>query len=177
MVMGTPKDHAYAVTVTWTGDQGSGTSAYRAYARQHEIAALGKPAIPASSDPAFRGDPVRYNPEELLVASLSSCHMLWYLHLCSVNGVVVTAYEDCAEGFMHEQPGGEGRFTEVVLQPEIVLAAGSDLERAQALHEEANAKCFIANSVNFPIRHEPVIRIAPAAPEGARAVANETASE
>ena len=177
MVMGKPKDHAYAVTITWTGDKGTGTSAYRAYARQHEVTALGKPAIPASSDPAFRGDPARYNPEELLVASLSSCHMLWYLHLCSVNGVVVTAYEDCAEGFMHEQPGGEGRFTEVVLQPEIVLAPGSDVERARALHEEANAKCFIANSVNFPVRHEPVIRTASATMGEARKAAKEATPE
>ncbi len=103
--------------------------------------------------------------------------MLWYLHLCSVNGVVVTAYEDCAEGFMHEQPGGEGRFTEVVLQPEIVLAPGSDIERARTLHEEANAKCFIANSVNFPVRHEPVIRTAPSAPKEAREAASEKTSE
>ncbi len=177
MVIETPKDHAYTVTITWTGDKGSGTSAYRAYARQHEITALGKPAISASSDPAFRGDPARYNPEELLVASLSACHMLWYLHLCSVNGVVVTAYEDCADGFMHEQPGGEGKFTEVVLQPEIVLAPGSDVERAHALHEEANAKCFIANSVNFPVRHEPVIRIAAKAQSAAQESASEVTPE
>lgn len=160
MVLSPSRDHAYTVTITWTGNGGTGTSAYRAYARQHEIRAAGKPLIPASSDPAFRGDPKRYNPEELLVASLSSCHMLWYLHLCATNGVVVTAYEDCAEGVMVEQPGGEGRFTEVVLSPEIELAPGSDLERAQALHAEAHAKCFIANSVNFPVRHEPVVRIA-----------------
>jgi len=160
MVTGSPKDHAYAVTITWTGNRGTGTSAYRAYDRRHEIAAVQKPAIPASSDPAFRGDGKRYNPEELLVAALSSCHMLWYLHLCAMNGVVVMSYEDCAEGMMQEQPGGAGQFTEVVLQPEIVLAPGADLGRAHALHEEANAHCFIANSVNFPIRHEPLIRVA-----------------
>lgn len=160
MVVSAPRDHAYTVTVTWTGNNGSGTSAYRVYARRHEIKAVGKPAIPASSDPAFRGDASRYNPEELLVASLSSCHMLWYLHLCATNGVVVTSYEDCAEGVMVEQPGGEGRFTEVVLAPEIVLAPGSDIGRARALHAEAHAKCFVANSVNFPVRHEPVLRVA-----------------
>ena len=160
MPIETPKDHAYAVTVTWTGNKGTGTSAYRAFGRQHKITAVGKPEIEASSDLAFRGDATRYNPEELLIASLSSCHMLWYLHLCAVNGLVVTAYEDCAEGVMVEQPGGEGRFTEVVLVPEITLAPGSDLDRAHALHAEAHAKCFIANSVNFPIRHEPVIRVA-----------------
>ena len=159
-MVASPKDHAYTVTITWTGDRGTGTSAYRAYDRRHEITALGKPAVPASSDPAFLGDARRYNPEELLVASLSSCHMLWYLHLCAVNGVAVTAYEDCAEGVMREQPGGDGQFIEVILAPEVTLAPGTDLERAHALHAEANAKCFIANSVNFPVRHEPVIRVA-----------------
>ena len=159
MAISAPIDHAYTVTVTWTGNNGSGTSAYRSYARRHEIKAVGKPAIPASSDPAFRGDASRYNPEELLVASLSSCHMLWYLHLCAVSGVVVTSYEDCAEGVMVEQPGGGGRFTEVVLAPEIVLAPGSDVDRARALHAEAHAKCYVAKSVNFPVRHEPVIRV------------------
>ena len=151
------KDHAYTVTVTWTGNSGAGTAGYRAYARAHEVVVHGKPPIPASSDPAFRGDPSRYNPEEMLVAALSSCHMLWYLHLCSVAGIVVTAYQDVAEGVMIEQPDGGGRFTEVVLQPEVIVAAGSDLERARALHAEAHKKCFIACSVNFPVRHEPVL--------------------
>ncbi len=160
MAIQAPNDHAYAITVTWTGDRGTGTSAYRAFDRHHNIAALSKPPIPGSSDPSFHGDANRWNPEEMLVVSLSSCHMLWYLHLCAVNGVVVTEYEDCAEGVMVTQPGGEGRFREVVLAPEVTLAPGSDLARARALHEEANAKCFIANSVNFPVRHEPVIRVA-----------------
>lgn len=160
MAISAPQEHAYSLTITWKGDRGSGTSAYRAYDRRHEIAALRKPPIPASSDPAFLGDPTRYNPEELLVASLSSCHMLWYLHLCSINGIVVTAYEDCAEGVMVEQPDGRGRFSEVVLAPEVTIAPGSDVNRAHALHAEANAKCFIANSVNFTVRHEPVIRVA-----------------
>ncbi len=155
------RDHAYTVTVTWTGNTGSGTGSYRGYKRTHEIGGLGKPAILGSSDPAFRGDPARYNPEDLLVASLSACHMLWFLHLCSVGGVVVEAYEDIAEGHMVEQPDGSGAFDEVVLQPEITLAPGTDPERAQALYAEAHAKCFIANSVNFPLRHEPVIRVAP----------------
>ena len=152
------KDHAYIVTVTWTGNTGAGTRDHRSYKRTHEISAHGKPVLPGSSDPAFRGDPARYNPEDLLVASLSACHMLWYLHLCSVSGVVVEAYEDIAEGHMVEQPGGEGAFEEVVLQPEITLAPGTDVDRARALHAEAHAKCFIANSVNFPVRHEPVFR-------------------
>ncbi len=150
--------HTYTVTITWTGNTGSGTSSYRGYERSHEVGTLGKPVIPASSDPAFRGDPKRYNPEELLVASLSSCHMLWYLHLATVNDVIVVSYQDIAEGVMTEQPDGGGAFTEVVLCPEIVLAPGSDLARAHNLHRLAHAKCFIANSVNFPVRHEPVHR-------------------
>ena len=153
------RDHAYVVTINWTGNRGSGTSAYRAYARAHEIAAQGKPPIPASSDPAFQGDRTRYNPEELLVASLSSCHMLWYLHLCSAEGILVQAYEDIAEGVMTERPDGGGGFVEVVLAPEITLSPGSDVDRARALHADAHRKCFIANSVNFPVRHEPVFHV------------------
>ena len=156
------RDHSYTVTVTWSGNTGTGTSAYRAYDWAHEISALGKPDIHASSDPAFRGDPKRYNPEELLVASLSSCHMLWYLHLATSHGLVVRAYEDIAEGVMVEQPGGGGAFTEVVLSPEITVAPGTDLDRARALHADAHAKCFIANSVNFPVRHEPIFNVAAA---------------
>ncbi len=156
--MESDREHAYVVTVKWTGNRGSGTSAYRAYARAHDIEAPGKPPIPASSDPAFRGDRARYNPEELLVASLSSCHMLWYLHLCSAEGILVQAYEDIAEGVMAERPDG-GAFVEVVLAPEITLSPGSDVERARALHADAHRKCFIANSVNFPVRHEPVFHV------------------
>lgn len=155
-----PKSHSYAVTTTWTGNRGTGTSAYRAYDRAHEIAIPGKPVLPASSDPAFRGDPARYNPEDLLVASLSSCHMLWYLHLCAADGVVVLEYRDTAEGVMVERPDGGGAFREVVLRPEITLAPGADPERARALHAHARTKCFIANSVNFPVRHESVLHVA-----------------
>ena len=151
-----PRDHAYTVTVTWTGNTGQGTAAYQAYQRAHDIEIPGKPPIPGSSDPAFRGDPARYNPEEMLVASLSSCHMLWYLHLCSAEGIAVQGYQDVAEGVMIEDADGGGRFTEVVLQPEITVPAGTDLEQARALHEGAHRRCFIANSVNFPVRCEPV---------------------
>ena len=158
MTIEEPPDHTYTVTVTWTGNTGVGTAHYRGYDRAHEIAVHGKPGILGSSDPAFRGDPSRYNPEEMLVASLSCCHMLWYLHLCSAEGIAVQTYQDIAEGVMVEEPGGGGRFTEVVLQPEITLARGVDVERARALHAEANRKCFIANSMNFPVRHDPVFR-------------------
>lgn len=156
MSIETPTDHTYAVTVTWTGNAGTGTSSYRGYERAHEIGVPGKPVIPGSSDPAFRGDAARYNPEETLVASLSACHMLWYLHLCAAAGVIVLGYQDVAEGVMIERPDGGGCFKEVVLQPEVRVAAGTDLGVAKGLHASAHVKCFIANSVNFPIRCEPV---------------------
>jgi organic hydroperoxide reductase OsmC/OhrA len=150
------KQHHYAVTVTWTGNQGTGTSAYRAYSRDHLIEAGNKPAIAGSSDPSFRGDVARWNPEELLLASLSACHKLWYLGLCAGAGVVVTDYQDAAEGWMLEHPGGEGQFTRVLLRPTIALAAGADVEKARHLHHDAHEKCFIARSVNFPVEVEPV---------------------
>lgn len=156
----TAKKHNYATTVRWTGNLGTGTSDYRAYSRDHEIGAAGKPPVPASSDPAFSGDPRRYNPEDLLVASLSGCHMLWYLHLCAVNRVVVLGYEDNAAGTMEEAAGGGGRFVEVTLRPTITVTAGSDLDTARRLHHDAHEKCFIANSVNFPVRIEPEFRTA-----------------
>jgi len=159
MTIEPPRDHAYVVTITWTGNRGTGTSGYRAYARAHEVTVAGKPPVPFSSDPAFQGDRERYNPEEMLVASLSSCHMLWYLHLCSAEGIVVQAYEDIAEGVMTESRDGGGAFTEVVLAPEITLSPGANLDRARALHVEAHRKCFIANSVNFPVLHEPVFHV------------------
>lgn len=153
-------DHTYSVTVTWTGNTGPGTTGYRSYDRAHAIGAGGKPDIPGSADPAFRGDRGRWNPEEQLVGSLSACHMLWYLHLCSEAGIAVQAYQDVAEGVMQQRPDGSGQFVEVVLQPEITVPPGTDLERARALHGAANTMCFIANSVNFPIRHEPVFLVA-----------------
>lgn len=151
------KTHAYEAEVIWTGNQGSGTSGYKAYSRDHVIRAGSKPEIPGSSDPAFRGDPARYNPEDMLVASLSACHMLWYLHLCMANKIVVEDYRDHAVGVMVETADGGGHFESVTLRPRIIIAAGGDLELAERLHQEAHAKCFIANSVNFPVRHEALI--------------------
>jgi len=152
--------HRYVVTVEWTGNTGTGTSAYRAYERCHEISdgSGTRPPIPGSSDPLFRGDPTRWNPEQLLVASLSACHKLWYLHLCADAGIVVTQYVDCAEGEMVEDATGGGRFTRVVLRPAVTLAPGSDVERARSLHALAHERCFIASSVNFPVEHEPSFR-------------------
>jgi organic hydroperoxide reductase OsmC/OhrA len=154
------KKHRYRVDLTWTGDRGTGTSGYTAYERSHEMRAGSKPALPGSSDPSFRGDPARWNPEELLVASLSACHQLWYLHLCAVNGVIVKAYEDTAEGVMVETPDGAGQFESVTLRPRVTIASGSDPEKAQELHHEAHAKCFIARSMNFPVGHEPSVTVA-----------------
>lgn len=148
-------EHNYKTTVTWTGNEGKGTADYRGYQRSHTITVDGKPEIPASSDPSFRGNKAKYNPEELLVASLSSCHMLWYLHLCSVNGVTVVEYTDHAIGIMVETVDGGGYFKEVTLYPNVIVSDASMMEKANKLHHEANKMCFIANSVNFPVKHMP----------------------
>lgn len=150
------KHHHYPVHMKWTGNTGTGTRDYRGYERAHEYSAHGKPVIPGSSDPAFRGDAARYNPEELLVMSLSSCHMLWFLHLAAMAGVVVTAYEDDASGTMVETADTGGHFVEVVLRPKVVFENEGDRARAAELHERAHHLCFVANSVNFPVRCEPV---------------------
>ena len=153
------KTHQYRTTLRWTGNPGKGTIDYRAYSRNYEIDGERKTAaISGSSDPHFRGDATRYNPEELLVASLSACHMLSYLHLCAVNHVIVTGYEDEASGTMEESPDGSGRLTGVVLRPVVTIAAESDPEKAGALHADAHRLCFIANSVNFPVTHEAAVR-------------------
>jgi organic hydroperoxide reductase OsmC/OhrA len=151
------KVHHYKASITWQGNTGVGTQDYRSYSRNHEISTQGKPTIPGSSDPSFRGDQSRYTPEDFLVASLSSCHMLWYLHLCAVNGVVVVDYFDDAEGEMEENPDGSGQFTKVILNPRVTVADSSMFSKAQALHEDAHKMCFIARSVNFPVLHQPSV--------------------
>jgi organic hydroperoxide reductase OsmC/OhrA len=151
------KQHTYQVRVDWTGNDGEGTKSYKGYRRDHVITAERKPQIPGSSDPSFRGDPTRYNPEELLVASLSTCHMLWYLHLCAVNQVTVLEYRDAAAGVMEEGEDGSGAFVRVLLQPAVKIAAGDDRAKALALHEQAHHDCFIARSVNFPVEVVPQI--------------------
>lgn len=152
-------EHHYSLTIEWTGNMGQGTSAYRAYERSHTISATDKPDIAASSDPAFRGDKSRYNPEELLVAALSSCHMLSYLHECANAGVVVVDYTDQATGTMVQMPDGGGHFTEVTLHPVVMVAEASMLDKANALHHRASELCFIANSCNFPVHHQPTCRV------------------
>lgn len=147
--------HHYHLTVTWTGNQGTGTSDYRSYERSHTVSVENKADILGSSDPNFRGDKTKHNPEELFLASISSCHMLWFLHLCADAGIVVLDYVDKAEGTMQETADGGGHFTEVMLFPTVVIHDPKKVEAANALHERAHALCFIANSCNFPIRHTP----------------------
>ena len=157
------KEHTYAIRMTWTGNDGAGTANYKSYRRDHVYSAPGKPDLPGSSDPHFRGDTARYNPEELLVAALSSCHMLWYLHLCAVNSVNVVSYEDNATGVMQENPDGSGQFLGVDLYPKVTIARGSDAQKAADFHDQVHHLCFIARSVNFPIHAHPTIEIADAA--------------
>lgn len=151
-------EHTYEVTVTWTGNLGDGTASYRGYGREHAVTADGPPPIEGSADPAFRGDPARWNPEQLLVASLSQCHMLWYLHLAAEAGLVVTAYTDRPRGTMVTGSDGSGRSTRVILRPDVTIRADSDSRLAERLHQRVPQLCFIARSVSFPVDHEPRIR-------------------
>ena len=154
------KTHTYEVSVRWTGNNGTGTATYRGYDRAHEIASPGKPTIACSSDPAFRGDRTRWNPEDLLIGSASACHQLWYLHLCSDAGVVVTAYEDAAQGILDEESNGSGQFSRILLRPRVTIAAGSDTKLAQSLHHRAHEMCFIARSLKCPVECEPTLEVA-----------------
>ncbi len=149
--------HCYRIDLRWTGNRGPGTVSYRGYSRDHVISAPGKHEIAGASDPAFLGDAARWNPEEMLVASLAACHQLWYLHLCAAAGIHVMVYEDHAVGEMEEIAESGGCFVSVELRPRVTVPQGSDLRLAEDLHEEAHAKCFIANSVNFPVTCVPVI--------------------
>ncbi|MGH3580793.1 MAG: OsmC family protein [Mycobacterium sp.] len=146
--------HEYELDVTWTGNTGTGTSGYRDYARSHDLSAPGKVTIPGSADPAFRGSPDRWNPEELLVATLSQCHMLWVLALCAQQGIVVTGYTDHPSGTMVETPDGGGHFSDVILRPQVEIDDPRDADKLPGVHERAHQLCFIANSVNFDVRCE-----------------------
>ncbi|GAA4180853.1 OsmC family protein [Gryllotalpicola koreensis] len=152
-------EHHYAVTVSWSGNRGTGTSGYRGYGREHTVAADGKADIAGSADPAFRGDAERWNPEELLLAALSQCHMLSYLHAAATAGVTVVSYEDDAIGTMAQTPDGGGHFTSVTLRPRIEITDAAQLALAEELHAEASRMCFIASSVNFPVEHEPTTTV------------------
>ncbi len=148
-------EHNYKLTVKWTGNNGTGTSSYKEFERSHSILVDGKIEILGSSDPAFRGDNTKHNPEDMLLASISSCHMLWYLHLCATAGIIVTDYIDNATGIMIETSNGGGKFKEATLNPTVTITDILMTEKANELHKKANELCFIANSLNFPIYHKP----------------------
>jgi organic hydroperoxide reductase OsmC/OhrA len=150
--------HRYALDLRWTGNLGAGTTAFRAFTRDHDVSAAGLPTLLGSADPAFRGDPSRWNPEQLLVAALAQCHLLTYLWLAVQEGIVVTAYQDAPTGTMLAEPDGSGRFAEVTLRPTVTITAAADVDRAQALHDRVGDYCFIARSINFPLHHEPTTR-------------------
>lgn len=151
-------DHRFVASLRWTGNRGTGTSGYRSYGRDHVASVPGKPDISGSAARVFHGDADRWNPEEMLIAALAQCHLLSYLYVAVANGIVVDAYEDAAEGTLTTTPDGAGRFTEVVLRPLVTISAG-DPDVALRLHEDANRLCFIASSVNFPVRHVPTVRV------------------
>ena len=148
------KTHEYEVQISWTGDRGEGTRRYKGYDRTWRIVTPGKIPIDCSNDPLLGGDPSKPNPEDLVLASLSACHMLWFLHLASNAGIVVRGYEDAPIGVGETGPRGEGRFVRAVLRPTITVERGVDLVKADALHHEVHDYCFIARSVNFPIEYE-----------------------
>ncbi len=151
------RNHSYSAVIEWTGDLGTGTESYRGYSRDHIVSIQGKPLLPCSADPVFRGDPARYNPEDLFLASLSACHMLTYLHLCATSGIAVTGYRDTARGTLEEESSKGGKFTSVILHPVVTIREKEKKELALSLHEEAGRLCFIANSCSIPVRHEPEI--------------------
>ena len=153
------EEHRFDCRLVWTGAAKGPTSTYDGYSREYRIDFEGKPSLKASAAPVFRGDPALHDPEDLLVAALTGCHCLSYLALCARGGVQVLAYEDEAKGKM-ERVEGVVRFTEVMLHPKVTIAPGSDSEKAKSLHERAHAICFIANSVNFPVKHSPTISVA-----------------
>jgi organic hydroperoxide reductase OsmC/OhrA len=148
------KQHEYGARIEWTGNRGEGTSSYRGYDRTWDVSTPGKPVIHCSNDPLLGGDPALPNPEDLLLASLSACHMLWYLHLASVAGIVVLSYHDNPVAIGETSPNGAGRFLSATLKPHIVVRAGADLQEADAIHHRIHEYCFIARSVNFPVGYE-----------------------
>lgn len=156
-----PRTHQYGAAIRWTGNRGTGTSSYRAYKRTHEISGESKPIIAGSADPAFRGEAERWNPEELLVVSLSQCHLLWYLHLAATAGVVVIDYTDEPVGTLSEAADGSGAFIDVLLRPTVTVTDRAMLPAAEALHDAVHATCFIVRSVSFPVRHQPTTHVTP----------------
>jgi organic hydroperoxide reductase OsmC/OhrA len=159
------KDHCYNTSIEWTGNRGEGTSGYRVYERSYDLVSVGKPMLQGSADATFRGDASKWNPEDMLLAALSSCHMLSYLHCCADAGVSVIAYTDAAEGTMELASDGSGHFIQVVLHPQVTITSASSIALAQELHHKAHELCFIANSVNFPVLCEAIVAHAAAGKE------------
>ena len=153
------KKHEYQTNLTWTGNQGEGTKKYNSYTRDYSIQILDKAVIHGSSDPAFLGDANKHNPEDLLVSSISSCHMLWFLHLASTKGIVVVNYTDNATGVMIEKEDGSGYFESVTLNPVVAITDASRIEETNELHQLANQYCFISNSLNFKVKHQPICQV------------------
>lgn len=149
------RDHEYKLLITWTGNRGSGTMDYRSYKRDFTVDATDKPQLKGTSGSAFNGDKSAYSPEDMLVAAVSSCHMLWYLHLCAEGGVVVIDYKDEAYGILHEENDGSGHFTKIVIRPEVTINDASNQEVAKSIHENAHKMCFIASSLKCPVIIEP----------------------
>ncbi len=154
------KEHHYKTSVVWTGNKGEGTKDYKSYERNYTISVENKPDIEGSADTPFRGDGTKYNPEDLFLSSISICHMLWFLHFCADNGITVIDYKDNAQGIMIENTGGGGHFTGVTLYPVVTITDKTQIEKANSLHAEANKKCFIANSCNFKVKHNPICNAA-----------------
>jgi organic hydroperoxide reductase OsmC/OhrA len=152
------KQHHYTTQITWTGNNGTGTSGYTEYERSHSIQTEGKVVIEASSDAPFRGDVSKYNPEDMFLASIASCHMLWYLHLCADNGIIVKTYVDNPTGILQTFTNGSGNFTEIILHPVVEVTDASMIEVALRLHHSAHENCFLSNSVNFEIFIEPKVK-------------------
>lgn len=152
------REHHYTLSLKWTGNTGEGTKSYRSYKREHIISIENKPDLAATADPVFLGDKTKHNPEELLLAALSSCHMLSYLYLCTTEDIIVTGYEDKASGVMTDTPGQGGQFTSVTLKPVVTVTESSMIDKATALHQKATEQCYIAASVNFKVHHAPIIK-------------------
>lgn len=153
------KNHEYQTNLTWTGNQGIGTLKYNSYTRDFTIEILNKQPIFGSSDPAFLGDKNKHNPEDLLVSSISSCHMLWFLHLALIKGIVVVEYTDTALGVMVEKVDGSGYFQSVTLNPVVTITDPTRIEETNELHHLSNKNCFISNSLNFKVNHNPICKV------------------
>jgi organic hydroperoxide reductase OsmC/OhrA len=152
------REHLYETTLVWTGASAGSTTSYQSYSREYRVEFPGKPPLTGSADPTFLGDAKLHNPEDLLLAALSACHMLSYLALCAREKLLVRSYRDEAIGTMAIKDG-KMRFVSVLLRPHVIIAEPDKLERAKALHSRAHAECFIANSVNFPVGNDPAVTV------------------